>query len=160
MLSAHDPITWQPRRIAIAGVSGSGKTTLATSLSHRLGLPYVELDGLFHGPNWSPPRDEFITDVQRIIAADAWIIEWQYATVRDQIVERADTMLWLDLPTPRTLYQLTLRTVRRRLRREQLWNGNYEGRCTSSSATPPTTSCAGGIRTRNKSRDRLPAVDA
>lgn len=158
MLCAHDPVTWQPRRIAIAGVSGSGKTTLAASLSHCLGLPYVELDGLFHGPNWSP-RDEFITDVQKIIAADAWIIEWQYAAVRDQIADRADTMLWLDLPTPRTLYQLTLRTVRRRLRREQLWNGNYEGPLHKFFSDPDHI-VRWGIRTRNKYRDRLPAVDA
>lgn len=126
MLTASDPVTWRPRRIAVAGVTGSGKPALAQHLSERLKLPYVEIDSLFHGPGWQP-RPEFISDVERIISGDSWVIEWQYSAVRPQIAERADTLLWLDLPTPITLYQLVRRTIRRRLRRVELWNGNYEG---------------------------------
>ncbi|MEV0674650.1 AAA family ATPase [Mycobacterium sp. NPDC050441] len=158
MLSAFDPITWQPRRIAIAGVTGSGKTTLADRVSNRLGLPYIEIDSLFHGPDWQP-RDEFVDDVHRIISADSWVIEWQYAAVRDEIAERADTMLWLDPPTPLTLYQLTRRTMRRRIRRVELWNGNYEGPLHKFFSDPDHI-VRWGIRTRNKCRDRVPAVDA
>ncbi|ORA38831.1 AAA family ATPase [Mycobacterium aquaticum] len=158
MLSAFDPITWQPRRIAIAGVSGSGKTTLAKRVSEVLGLPYTEMDSLFHGPDWQP-RDEFAADVHQLISGDEWVIEWQYAAVRDRIVERADTMVWLDLPTPQTLYQLTRRTVHRRMRRVELWNGNYEGPL-HEFFTDPEHIVRWGIRTRNTCRDRLPAIDA
>ncbi len=158
MLSASDPITWQPRRIAIAGVSGSGKTTMAKHVSARLGLPYTEIDSLFHGPGWQP-RDAFVDDVEAIISSDSWVIEWQYAAVRDQIVERADTMLWLDLPTPVTVYRLTRRTVRRRIRRVELWNGNYEGPLHNFFVDPDHI-VRWGIRTRNKCRDRIPTVDA
>ncbi|GAS95566.1 adenylate kinase [Mycolicibacterium canariasense] len=158
MLSVFDPITWRPRRIAIAGVSGSGKTTLAKHVSDRLAIPHVEIDGLFHGPNWQP-RDEFADDVHTVISGASWVVEWQYAAVRDQIAERADTMLWLDLPTPLTLYQLTRRTLHRRLRRVELWNGNYEGPL-HRFFTDPQHIVRWGIRTRNKYRDLLPAIEA
>lgn len=158
VLSAADPVTWQPQRIAIAGVTGSGKTTLAERLSSQLGLTYVEIDSLFHGPNWEP-RPDFVRDVEAVISGDSWVVEWQYSAVRAQILERADTLIWLDLPTPLTLYQLTRRTVRRRLRKVELWNGNYEGPLLGF-FTDPDHILRWGIRTRNKLRDRIPAVAA
>jgi hypothetical protein len=33
----------------------------------------------------------------------------------------------LDLPTPLTLWRVTRRTLTRRFRRQELWNGNTEG---------------------------------
>lgn len=156
MLTATDPVTWQPRRIAIAGVTGSGKSTLAKRLSGRLNLTYVEIDSLFHGPLWEPRRD-FVRDVEAVISGGSWVIEWQYAAVRTQILQRADTLIWIDLPTPLTLYQLTRRTCRRRLRREELWNGNYEGPL-HGFFTDPDHILRWGLRTRNKLRGRIPAV--
>ena len=121
-------------------------------------MPYIEIDSLFHGANWQP-RDEFVNDVHKIISGDSWVIEWQYSAVRDQIVERADTMLWLDLPTARTVYQLTRRTMRRRIRRLELWNGNYEGPLHKFFIDSDHI-VRWGIRTRNKCRERVPAIDA
>jgi adenylate kinase family enzyme len=156
MFTAADPVTWQPRRIAIAGVTGSGKSTLAKRLSDRLNVSYVEIDSLFHGPNWEPRRD-FVDDVETVISGESWVIEWQYAAVRAKILERADTLLWLDLPTSLTLYQLALRTFRRRLRRVELWNGNLEGPL-HEFFTDSDHILRWGIRTRNKLRGRIPAV--
>ncbi|MCC6192112.1 MAG: hypothetical protein IT318_24035 [Anaerolineales bacterium] len=46
------------RRVAVLGVTGAGKTTLAQAVTRRLGLPHIELDALFWGPNWIPsPRE-------------------------------------------------------------------------------------------------------
>lgn len=158
MLTAADPATWHPQRIAIAGVTGSGKSTLARRLSTRLNLSYVEIDSLFHGPNWEPRRD-FVRDVETVISGESWVVEWQYSAVRAMILERADTLIWLDLPTSLTLYQLARRTIRRRLRKVELWNGNYEeplhGFFTNSDHI-----MRWGIRTRNKLRGRVPAVAA
>jgi adenylate kinase family enzyme len=158
VLTAFDPVTWQPRRIAVAGVSGSGKSTVAKRISGCLGIPYIEIDSLFHGPDWEP-RAEFVSAVETIISGDSWVIEWQYSAVRARIVERADTLLWLDLPTPLTLYQLARRTIGRRLRRVELWNGNYEGPLRKF-FTDSDHILRWGIRTRNKCRDRVPAIDA
>ena len=40
--------------------------------------------------------------------------------------ERADAVVWLDLPRSTVMRQVTLRTLRRTIRREELWNGNHE----------------------------------
>jgi adenylate kinase family enzyme len=41
------------RRVSVVGNSGSGKTTVARAISDRLGLPHLELDGIYHQPGWS-----------------------------------------------------------------------------------------------------------
>ncbi len=40
-------------RILILGRTGSGKTTLARELAAALGVPHVELDSLYFGPDLS-----------------------------------------------------------------------------------------------------------
>ena len=42
----------------VASASGSGKTTVGKQLAERLGVPFVELDALVHGPNWTEISDE------------------------------------------------------------------------------------------------------
>ena len=114
-----------PRRIAVAGVSGSGKTTLARRLGARLGIPHTELDALHHGPAWTP-RPAFLDDVRALVAQDAFVTEWQYTTARPLVLARAEVVVWLDLPTHVTMRQVVVRTLRRSVRREVLWNGNVE----------------------------------
>jgi adenylate kinase family enzyme len=115
----------RPRRVLVAGTSGSGKTTLAGQIASVLDVPHVEIDGLFHGPDWVR-RPTFAEDVQRFSATDAWVTEWQYDSVRPLLAERADLLVWLDLPTAVVMGQVVRRTLRRRLRRIELWNGNIE----------------------------------
>lgn len=114
-----------PRRVLVAGLSGSGKTTLAARLADVLGVPHVELDSLHHGPGWAP-RPTFLDEVRGLAEADAWVTEWQYTPARPILAERADTLVWLDLPFRVSLARVVRRTLRRRIRREVLWNGNVE----------------------------------
>lgn len=114
-----------PRRILVAGSAGSGKSTLARELSTRLRLPYTELDSLYHGPDWTP-RESFRRDVERMVAADAWVSEWQYTPVRPLLLERADLLIALDYSRVRVMTRVVRRTLRRRLGRIELWNGNRE----------------------------------
>nr|WP_298805511.1 AAA family ATPase [uncultured Pseudokineococcus sp.] len=125
LLGPGDRLARRPWRVAVAGTSGAGKTTLARALATDLGVPHVELDGLYHGPGWVP-RPTFRADVEALAAEDAWVTEWQYGDVRDLLTGRADLLVWLDLPRHRVMRQVVRRTVRRRLRREVLWNGNVE----------------------------------
>ncbi len=85
----------------------------------------VEVDALFHGPGWVP-RPSFEADVRELAASARWVTEWQYAAVRALLADRADLLVWLDLPRALVLRQVLRRTVVRRLRRTQLWNGNVE----------------------------------
>jgi adenylate kinase family enzyme len=115
------------RRVSVVGNSGSGKSTLARKLAAILGVPCLELDGVFHQPGWTElPAQEF----QRLTAAqaggDGWVIDGNYGAVRDIVWARADTVVWLDPPRRTVMRQITWRTVRRAATREELWNGNRE----------------------------------
>lgn len=125
LLDPTDRLPHRPRRVLVAGTSGAGKTTLAARIGTVLNLPHTEIDGLFHGPNWTP-RPEFVADVEAFTATDRWVTEWQYGAVRPLLVERADLLVWLDMPRSTVMRQVVVRTVRRRIRREVLWNGNVE----------------------------------
>lgn len=95
------------------------------AISARLGLPYTELDSLFHGPEWVP-RPEFTDEVTALAAGPRWVAEWQYGAARPLLLRRADTLVWLDLPRWRVFSQLVRRTLVRRVCRVELWNGNLE----------------------------------
>jgi hypothetical protein len=43
------------------------------------------------------------------------------------MLERCDTIIWLDYPVWRVLASVIPRTLRRAITRERLWNGNVEG---------------------------------
>lgn len=126
MLGCADPLPKPPRRVLVAGPSGVGKTTLAVEIARRLGVPHLEIDGLYHGPNWIP-RPTFAADVDKFTTQPGWTTEWQYRQVRALLVDRADTLVWLDHPRATVLYRVISRTVRRRILRVPLWNGNHEG---------------------------------
>lgn len=115
----------RPRRVLTAGTSGSGKTTLAARIGEMIDAPHVEIDALFHGPGWTE-RPTFEADVDAMMAQDRWVTEWQYSVVRRQLAERADLIVWIDLPRPQTMRQVIRRTLARRLSRQPLWNGNIE----------------------------------
>jgi len=117
--------SWPPRRIAVAGTSGAGKTTLCGRIGQTLDIEPTEIDALFHGPHWQP-RAAFEDDLRAVLARPRWVIEWQYPAARPLIAERADLLVWLDLPTIITMRQVIHRTVARRVRRQELWNGNRE----------------------------------
>jgi adenylate kinase family enzyme len=124
-LAWDDPLPGRPRRVLVTGTSGSGKTTLAAALSARLDIPHTDIDGLFHGPEWVP-RPEFAADVAALAARDEWVTEWQYSGVRTLLLARAELLVWLDLTRAAVLRQVVPRTLRRRVRRIELWNGNLE----------------------------------
>lgn len=125
MLTAADGLPGRPRRVVVAGTSGSGKTTLAGLIATRLGVPHVEIDGLFHGPGWTE-RESFLADVGEFTGWPGWCTEWQYSSARELLASRADLLVWLDPPIATVMRQVVARTVRRRLRRQELWNGNIE----------------------------------
>jgi adenylate kinase family enzyme len=158
VLSADDPLPRRPRRVVVAGTTGSGKTTLARRIGAVLEMPVTEMDALHHGPAWTP-RPEFMADVERFSSADVWVSEWQYPEARELLADRADTMVWLDVPTPVTMTRVVRRTVRRRLRDEELWNGNKEAPLRTV-FTDPEHIVRWAWRTRHQLHDRVPEAEA
>jgi len=125
LLDAVASLPVRPRRILVAGTSGAGKTTVARRVAAVFNIPHIEIDALFHGPDWTP-RDTFESEVHRFSAGSCWVTEWQYSRVRGILAQRADLLIWLDLPRALVMRQVIGRTVRRRLNRQVLWNGNVE----------------------------------
>ena len=115
-------------KIAVIGSSGSGKTSVARRLAEHHGVPHVELDELHWGPNWTAcPADEFRARVERALSAPGWVADGTYhGKLGDSILERADFVVWLDLPLRVVARRVTVRTLRRIRNEEELWNGNRE----------------------------------
>ena len=117
------------RRVSVVGNSGSGKSTLARRIAERLDVTHHELDAIQHLPDWEPvdPAD-FLRRAREIADGEGWVVDGNYreVVVEGPIWERADTVVWLDLPRPTIMRQVVWRTVRRGVRRQELWNGNRE----------------------------------
>jgi adenylate kinase family enzyme len=117
----------QLRRVAVVGTSGSGKTHLASRLASLLTVPHIELDGLYNLADWNTmPDEDFMVAVAAVVARDHWVIDGNYSRVRDVIWPRADAVVVLDYDRWRVMLRLLRRSLRRVLRREELWNGNRE----------------------------------
>jgi adenylate kinase family enzyme len=117
------------RRVAVtASASGNGKTTVGRALAERLGVPFVELDGLVHGPGWTEISDDELRAIlEPILAGERWVVDGGYRRkIGDLVLAQADTVVWLDLPVHVWLPRLVRRTVRRIRSHEELWNGNTE----------------------------------
>jgi adenylate kinase family enzyme len=100
---------------------------MARGVAAALAIPYFELDGVFHQPDWQPlDTEEFRRRVSEFTAADAWVIDGNYSAVRDIVWSRADTVIWLDPPRHRVMRRLAARTLRRMATKAELWNGNRE----------------------------------
>jgi hypothetical protein len=115
-------------RIAITGPGGSGKTTLAAELARVAGLRHVEIDALNHGPNWSvAPPEVLRRRVDDATAGDGWVTDATYHSILGSLVtDRADLVVWLDLPVRLVMWRLVRRSYVRRRDRVELWHGNVE----------------------------------
>jgi adenylate kinase family enzyme len=117
------------RRVSVVGNAGAGKSRFAQRLAAELGAPWVELDAIHHLPNWQPLEPgTFYEVVNKIASTEAWVIDGNYRTVvvDGPVWRRADTVVWLDLPRRTVMRQVTMRSLRRVVRRERLWSGNRE----------------------------------
>lgn len=117
------------RRVSVVGNAGSGKTRLAERIAAGLGIPHVELDAIHHLAGWEPiDPDTFAAQVDAITQGEEWVIDGNYRTVvvDGPVWQRADTVVWLDLPRRTVMRQVLTRTLRRSVCREELWNGNRE----------------------------------
>jgi adenylate kinase family enzyme len=121
-------VTAQPlARISVVGVSGAGKSTVARMAAARLGVPCIELDAIYHGPNWTEiPISELRRIVTELVADEAWVIDGNYRKVRDLIWSRATTVVWVDPSRSVVMAQVLWRSFLRAVTRQELWHGNRE----------------------------------
>ena len=87
------------RRVVVTGLAGSGKSTFALALAARTGLPVLHLDLFFWKPGWvAPSETEWRAKQREVLAGDAWIADGNYHETLDVRLERAHTVVVLDMP--------------------------------------------------------------
>ena len=120
----------QPRlqHVVVIGPSGSGKSTLARRLAAIIAGAFIELDGLYHQANWQHGDvEDFHARIREAMCGnDRWVADGNYRIARPVVWADADTAIWLDYSFARSFSRLVRRTARRRIRNEELWNGNRE----------------------------------
>ncbi|WP_328923152.1 P-loop NTPase family protein [Streptomyces griseoaurantiacus] len=108
------------RRIVILGRGGAGKSTLAARLGAATGLPVIELDKHFWGPDLEAiPPDRWAAVQGELAGTDQWIMDGDLGPydVLDVRLRRADTVLLLDYSFLRCTWQ----ALRRSRKRADFW---------------------------------------
>src|SRR5580765_2848540 len=87
------------RRVIVTLLAGSGKSTFSLALAAKTGLPVIHLDLHFWKPGWVAPSElEWREKQSGLLAGDAWIADGNYHETLDLRLERADTVVFLDMP--------------------------------------------------------------
>ncbi|MDB4992562.1 MAG: ATPase [Parcubacteria group bacterium] len=105
-------------RISVVGISGAGKSTLSNKLGKKLNLPVFHLDKYFWDVGWKKRyeiKEEFTAVVNGFANQDKWIIDGNYTSSNlDLRFEKADTIIFLDLPKYRCLWRVFIRVFDRK----------------------------------------------
>ena len=122
-----DEMKTEMARTVVIGTSCSGKTSFARDLARALGSPHIELEALHWQPNWVPrPAEEFSALTAQAVSQDNWVVDGNYAIVRDLVWSRATTIIWLNYSFSTVMWRALARTFRRALTGEELFSGNRE----------------------------------
>lgn len=101
------------QRVMIVGAPGSGKSTLARSLGQRTGLPVYHMDHIHWRSGWEErSRGEKTKMAREVEARPKWIFEGGHSATYETRLERADVLVWLDLPVSLRMWRVTKRLIR------------------------------------------------
>jgi adenylate kinase family enzyme len=147
------------QKIVIVGTTGSGKTTLARRAAMIIGGRHIELDALYHDHGWVPAEPEVFRGRLRaaIEGQPRWVTCGGYRSYAQDITwPLANQIVWIDLPLRVSLARMVRRTFARRIRNEELWNGNRES--LRGMFLSRDSLFLFGIQHRNKYREQYPAA--
>lgn len=103
------------QRVLVIGSPGSGKSTLAAAIARRTGLLLVHLDQHYWRPGWvEPDKETWARQVDALASGERWVMDGNYGGTLGARLPRADTLVWLDFPTPLCLWRIARRAWRHR----------------------------------------------
>lgn len=117
-------------RITILGLPGSGKSTLARKIAAKLGIPHVHIDRFWleggggHNSRTTPDpektRAHVKEKVEEAMKLESWVSDGVYMLVQSEIADRADVVVFLDIPLWRRLLNHAERTIHRKHRHGEM----------------------------------------
>jgi adenylate kinase family enzyme len=115
-------------KICIVGCGGSGKSTLARKLGDVTGIPVYHLDVYFWKPGWKESNlMDWIQTQQELVENEKWIMDGNFNGTQMIRFDKADTIIYLDLPRYKCLFNAVKRMiVYKRKRRPDMADGCNE----------------------------------
>ncbi|WP_040951393.1 hypothetical protein [Gorillibacterium massiliense] len=100
------------RKVIVIGSPGSGKSVFSKALAAKTRLPLIHLDKLYWKAGWvKTDFEEWVPLVAEQTAGSAWIIDGNFQSTLDDRMQKADTVILLDLPRGLCVYRI----IKRRL---------------------------------------------
>ncbi|MGL6004093.1 AAA family ATPase [Aeromonas sobria] len=135
------------KRMLIIGNSGSGKSWLAAQLAELLTIHEVNLDTIVWQPggfNQKRPQHEIDHAIQTLAQEPSWVVEGVFGALAEQLLDAADTLLFLDLDWSVCRDSLLLRGSQSARQRDAMaaeenfqkllvWASEYQQRASKSS---------------------------
>ena len=98
------------QRVLVIGSGGSGKSTVAAKLGELLNLEVNHLDKFYWRAGWvKPAPDEWVKTVTELVNRDSWVIDGNYSGTLELRLQRADTIVFLDLPRALCMWRIVKR---------------------------------------------------
>ena len=118
-------------KITIMGACGSGKTVLSKKIVDKFHIPYLDLDRLWFvaggaliDPSNPAEKDRVnqirINKVKSFIIKDSWVSDGDYSRAQAETVQKADTVVFLDIPLTIRIWNHLYRTVMRKDRHPEI----------------------------------------
>lgn len=100
------------KRLLILGCGGSGKSTYSRKLSKATGLNLVHLDSCYWKPGWKhTPLPEWEETVRNMVSKESWIIDGSYYGTLDLRLQRADAVVFFDIPRMVCVWRVVKRRI-------------------------------------------------
>ena len=113
---AFDPAALDParhRRIMVTGANGAGKTHLARALAAATGAPLLHKDAAALLTGWRQRSGaEVRTIVDAHVRQPAWVLDTGPTSLRPDVLDRTDLVIWLDPPAWLRVWRIARRSVR------------------------------------------------
>ena len=109
----------------VAVFGAGGKSTLASAIARKHNLEFIEIDWIQHMPGWQRRPDEEVKKIvtERIDSSPrGWVTDHNVPF----ILERADSVILLELPFRTIFWRRVKRSVRRAWTKELVCGGNTE----------------------------------